>query len=206
MKKLGLVVPCFVLFASFASRAHADEKEALDAADAAEETLATRPGYANFFFTSYFGDGLRFNNPFRLATPLGDDAESVSRTAPYVDIGIGATFGNPLGYQHGATLRTAVAVTGVGQVVMTPSYLGYRRFRSLAAHGRLGIPIVLTPDITWGFEVAAGATWYFLGGIGVSAELVGNVFYGAGTTDVKTATYPVLSGQLGFVVDYEVLP
>ena len=197
MKRLGIVVPCFILFAS---SAHAEgTKEEMN-------PLETRSGYANLFFTSLVGEGLRFNNPYRLATPLGDDAESVSRTAPYVDIGIGATFGNPLGYQHGATLRTAVALTGVGQVVMTPSYLGYRRWRSLAAHGRLGVPIVLTPDITWGAEIAAGGTWYFLGGIGLTAELVGDIFYGAGTTEVKTATYPVLSGQIGFVVNYEVLP
>jgi hypothetical protein len=170
------------------------------------DPFRTRPGYVQLFLTTYFGEGLRFNNPYRLSTPLGSDAESVSRTAPYIDVGLGATFGNALGYQHGATLRTSAALTGVGQLVMTPSYLGYRRWTAIAVHGRAGIPIVVTPDVTWGLEAGLGATWYFLGGIGLSAEMVGDVFYGAGTRDKATVTYPVLSGQLGFVVAYEVLP
>jgi hypothetical protein len=170
------------------------------------DPFRTRPGYVQLFLTTFFGDGLRFNNPYRLSTPLGSDAQSVSRTAPYIDIGVGATFGNPLGFQHGATLRTSAALQGVGQVVMTPSYLGYRRWTSLALYGRAGIPVVVTPDATWGLEAGLGATWYFLGGIGVAAEMVGDVFYGAGTRDKATVTYPVLSGQLGFVVAYEVLP
>jgi len=170
------------------------------------DPLGTKPGYVQLFFTSFFGGGLRFNNPYRLATPLGDDAESLSTTAPYVDIGIAATLGHPLGIQHGAALRTSVAAKGVGQVVMTPSYLAWRRWRALAVYGRAGTPLVLTPDVTWGLEAGVGATYFFLGGIGVAAEVVGDVFYGAGTTAKATTTYPVLSGQLGFVVAYELLP
>jgi hypothetical protein len=170
------------------------------------DPFATKPGYAQLMLTTFFGDGLRFNNPYRLATPLGKDAESVSSTAPYVDVGVGATFGNPLGLQHGATLRTSVAIQGVGQVVMTPSYFAWRRWHSIALSGRAGVPIVLTPDATWGLEAGLGATWFFLGGIGVAAEVVGDVFYGAGTRDQAIVTYPVLSGQLGFVIAYEVLP
>lgn len=166
----------------------------------------TKPGYLQVFATTYVGTGLRFNNPYRLATPLGDDAESLSRTATYGDVGFAMTFGNPLGVQHGAALRTSFAVEGVGQVVMTPSYLAYRRWRALAVQARLGVPAVLTPEVTWGMEAALGGTWFFLGGIGASAEIVGDVFYGAGTSEVAAATYPVLSGQLGLVFAYEVLP
>ncbi|MDB4945258.1 MAG: hypothetical protein JWP97_4792 [Labilithrix sp.] len=166
----------------------------------------TKPGYVQLFVTSFLGDGLRFNNPYRLATPLGADAESVSRTAAYVDVGIAATFGHPLGVQHGAALRTSGALAGVGQVVLTPSYLAWRRWRSLAVYGRAGTPVVVTPDLTWGLEAGLGATWFFLGGLGVAAEVVGDVFYGAGTAEKATTTYPVLSGQLGFVLAYEVLP
>ena len=170
------------------------------------DPFRTKPGYAQLFLTSFVGDGLRFNNPYRLATPLGDDAESVSRTAPYIDIGVAATFGNPLGLQHGGALRTSAALHGVGQVVMTPSYLAWRRWSSLAVYGRAGVPIVLTPSVTWGLETGLGATWFFLGGFGLAAELVGDVFYGAGTREHATVTYPVLSGQLGFVAAFEVLP
>jgi hypothetical protein len=170
------------------------------------DPFRTKPGYVQLFVTSFLGDGLRFNNPYRLATPLGDDAESVSRTAPYIDVGLAATFGNPLGLQHGAALRTSAALHGVGQVVMTPSYLAWRRWTSLAVYGRAGVPIVVTPDVTWGLEAGLGATWFFLGGFGLAAEMVGDVFYGAGTQEKATVTYPVLSGQLGLVAAFEVLP
>lgn len=177
------------------------------AAAAEEDPLATKPGYTQIFATAMAGTGLRFNNPYRLATPLGDDAESVSRTAAYVDIGIGMTiFGNPLGFQHGAVLRTTAAVEGVGQVVMTPSYFLWRRWRALAAFGRLGVPLVLTPDVTMGLEAGLGGAWFFLGGVGVVAEMVGDVFYGAGTREAAITSYPILSGQLGLIATYEVLP
>jgi len=167
---------------------------------------ATKSGYAQIFLTAMGGTGLRFNNPYRLPTPLGSDAESVSRTAAYVDIGLAATFGSPLGLQHGGAIRTSVAVHGVGQVVMTPSYFVWRRWSSFAAFGRAGVALPLTPDVTWGLEASGGGVWFFLGGVGVVAEIVGDVFYGAGTRDVGTTSYPVLSGQIGFLGSYEVLP
>ena len=171
-----------------------------------EEPFATKPGYVQLFATAFVGDGLRFNDPYRLATPLGSSAEGVSRTAAFVDVGLSATLGNPLGLQHGVALRTSIAADGVGQVTLTPSYLAWRRWRALAVHGRAGVPLVLTPEVTWGLEAAGGGTFFFLGGFGVTAELVGDVFWGTGTRDVRIATYPVLSGMLGFVAAYEVLP
>lgn len=191
------------------ARASDDDPTLAEKAEKAErepDPFRTKPGYVQMFATTFVGEGLRFNNPYRLSTPLGSDAESLSLTAPYVDIGIAATFGNPLGLQHGGALRTTAALQGVGQVVMTPSYLAWRRWRSLALYGRAGIPIVATPDLTWGLEAGVGGTWFFIGGIGLAAEVVGDVFYGAGTAEKATVTYPVLSGQLGLVVAYEVLP
>jgi hypothetical protein len=204
------VLVAVVLAATFGGPcpASADDADAQPAEKPRPEPdpFRTKPGYVQILATSFLGEGLRFNNPYRLATPLGSDAESVSLTAPYIDIGIAATFGNPLGLQHGGALRTSAALQGVGQVVMTPSYLAWRRWRSVALYGRGGVPIVATPDLTWGLEAGVGATWFFLGGIGVAAEVVGDVFYGAGTRDEATVTYPVLSGQLGLVLAYEVLP
>ncbi len=209
----ALAFGVFACASSAAPVARADEGDALEpgAEDAparlpADEPLASKPGYAQLLATAMAGTGLRFNNPYRLSTPLGGDAESVSRTSAYVDIGLAMTLGNPLGYQHGAALRTTVGVEGVGQVVMTPSYFGWRRKGPLAAFVRAGIPLVLTPDPTLGLEGAVGGVFFFRGGLGVVAELVGDVFYGTGTRDVATATYPVLSGQLGLMGTYEVLP
>lgn len=171
-----------------------------------EEPFADKPGYAQVFATAMMGTGLRFNNPYRLATPLGDDAESVSRTNAYVDLGLAMTFGSPLGFQHGAAFRTTFGVEGVGQIVMTPSYFGWRRRGPFAAFVRAGVPLVVTPTPTWGVEGGLGATFFPFGGLGFVAELIGDVFYGAGTRDVATATYPVVSGQLGFIGTFEAMP
>jgi hypothetical protein len=149
---------------------------------------------------------LRFNNPYRLSTPLGSTAESVSRTAAYVDLGIAATLGNPVGFQHGLALRLTLAVEGVQQTVFTPSYIAWYRKYALAAYGRVGIPIVASPQATWGVEGALGGAWFVRSGIGVALEVVGDVFYGAGTRERSIASYPVLSGQAGLIVQYEVLP
>ncbi|MBX3186888.1 MAG: hypothetical protein KF819_07735 [Labilithrix sp.] len=214
MRALARSGPCLLLAlgcALVAAPARGQEREEPDGFATPpprekEEPFRTKPGYVQLFATTFVGTGLRFNNPYRLATVLGSDAESLSRTASYVDIGIGATFGNPLGLQHGVTLRTSAALQGVGQVVMTPSYLAWRRWRAFALYGRAGLPLVLTPDVTGGLEASVGGTWFFLGGLGVAAEVVGDVFYGAGTRENAVTTYPVLSGQLGLVAAYEVLP
>jgi hypothetical protein len=165
-----------------------------------------RGPYVGLFATSFVGDGLRFNNPYRLATPLGSDAESVARTAAYADVGAAATLGDPRGLQHGLALRTSIALEGIAQVVFTPSYLLYRRWRAFAAYGRLGVPILVTPTSNAGLEIAGGGVWFVRSGIGVAAELVGDLVYGAGTREVARPAYPILSAQLGLILAYEVLP
>jgi hypothetical protein len=72
--------------------------------------------------------------------------------------------------------------------------------------GRAGLPLVLNPDSTIGLELGVGATWLFTGGLGVTAELVGGLFYGAATQDRETTTIPVLALQVGAFFDHEVLP
>lgn len=192
-----LAVPLALVVSERAASAAEREKE---------EPFKTKDGYAQLFVSVMGGTGLRFNNPYRLATPLGEDAESVSRTAGYVDIGFAGTLGNPLGIQHGFAMRTTVAAEGVGQVVMTPSYFGWRRWGPWALYGRAGSPLVLSPKVTWGLEASAGGAWFFLGGVGLTAEIVGDLFYGAGTREAAVTTYPVLSGQVGILGTYEVLP
>ncbi len=173
---------------------------------AATDPFAEKPGYWHLFASGFVGSGLRFNNPYRLPTPLGSDAESVSRTAVYTDLGVGATIGRPRGLQHGIALRTSIALEGIQQSVIAPGYIAYRRWRALAAYGRVAIPIVLRPDPGVGAEVGVGGIWFFRAGLGVAGEIVGDLFYGAGTTEVARPAYPMLSGQLGLHVDYEVLP
>lgn len=153
------------------------------------------------------GRGLRFNNPYRLATPLGDSAESLSLTATYLDLSGSAAFGDPDGLQHGGSVHLSVALAGVPQEVITPSYLALLRLPPrFLAHARLGLPIVLEPDPNVGYELAVGGGYLVTGGLGVTGELVGDLFYGAATQDKALSAIPVLSLQIGAFVDFELLP
>jgi hypothetical protein len=176
-------------------------------ADEAEGAAAARrTWWVDLFATGFVGDGLRFNNPFRLATVLGSQAQSLSRTATYADLGAAAVLGNPGFLAQGVALRASVALEGVGQTVVTPSYLVFHRWGASGAYGRAGVPLVLTPDVTWGLEAGAGGIWFVRAGIGLVAEVVGDVFYGAGTREVATPAYPVLSAQGGLWLSWETMP
>ena len=175
-------------------------------ADQAEPYSPTRTGWVDVFATGFLGDGLRFNNPYRLATVLGSQAQSVSRTATYGDVGAGIAMGDPARLAHGLALRVSFALQGVKQAVMTPSYLLLHRWRDWGVYGRAGVAVVLSPDLTWGAEGGLGAIWFARAGIGIVAECVGDVFYGAGTREVAVPAYPVLSGQAGLWLSWEALP
>jgi hypothetical protein len=153
-----------------------------------------------------FGRGLRFNNPYRLATELGGDARSLSLTSPYADLGLGVAFGPPDGLQHGGALHASFAMAGVAQAVLTPTYLvAYRGPHAFLTYGRIGPSFIVTPDPTVGGEVGGGFAWFVTGKIAIAGELVFDLYYGAGTHDVAVATYPILSGQLGLLFDQEIL-
>jgi hypothetical protein len=153
------------------------------------------------------GRGIRFQNPYRLQTELGSDAESLSLTATYLDLSIaGLLAGGPTLF-HGVTLHASFALDGITQEVFTPSYLFFKRFDPRwAVLGRAGIPIVLEPDANVGFEVAGGGVYYLTAGVGLTASLVGSLFFGASTLDSARPAIPILSMELGAVYDYEGLP
>jgi hypothetical protein len=177
-------------------------------AAAAEDAspIARKPGSVDIFATAFIGDGLRFNNPYRLAKVLGQNARSLSRTATYTDVGAAFALGDPTSGASGMALRVSAALEGVPQAALTPSYLLFRRFSYWAAYARAGAAIILSPDTTWGFEGAAGGIWFARAGIGIVAELVGDVFFGAATREAGSPTYPVLSGQGGLWLSWEALP
>lgn len=156
----------------------------------------------------FFGDGLRFNNPYRLQTQLGDDARTVSVTAPYVDLGIAAAVGGTFGLRHGGALNLSVALSGVGQAVLVPAYFASYRGRSqrFEGFGRIGPAIILSPDANLGVEAGVGAAMFVTAKIALTAELVGDLFYGAATRETGFPVYPILSLQVGLLLDHEVLP
>lgn len=176
------------------------------AADESGSQGGVKPGWVGAFATGFVGDGLRFNNPYRLSTVLGSDARSVSRTAAYADFGGAVTLGDPSSLAYGVALRASFAIEGVQQAVLTPSVLLLRRWRRWGAYGRAGVATVLTPDATWGAEGALGGVWFASAGAGLSAEIVGDLFYGAGTAEVATPAYPVLSAQAGLWLSFEAMP
>jgi hypothetical protein len=153
-----------------------------------------------------FGRGVRFNNPYRLDTPLGETAESVSLAAAYLDVGGALLFG-PDDFRQGVALSGAVALHGIGQLVLTPSYLAlFGLDDELAIRGRAGIPIVVAPDTSAGLEAAVGASYAIAYGLGAIVELVGSVFFGAATDERSITTIPMLSLQLGICFDHQVVP
>ncbi|MFO0758289.1 MAG: hypothetical protein U0359_17475 [Byssovorax sp.] len=163
--------------------------------------------YLHVFGTAEIGKGLRFNNPYRLATQLGDTPESLSLTATYLDLGAAFTLGEAHGLEHGAALHLTFALAGVPQQVLTPTYvLGYRPSARMFAYGRVGPSIVLSPDPTFGAELDGGFAYFVTSRVAVAGELCFDLYYGAGTPERGVIAYPILSGQLGLLVDYEVLP
>lgn len=172
-----------------------------------QQLSAPPRGYARVLAGIGVGSGLRFNNPYRLATQLGPTAESLSATSPYIMATGAVAFGAPDGLQHGAFASLSIALLGIDQAVLTPGYmLLYRGPSRLLGYARLGPAIVLSPQTNVGGEVAVGGVVFLTGGLGVSLDLAGNIFYGASTWEKKYPTYPVLSVTAGFVVDFEVLP
>jgi hypothetical protein len=201
-----------VALASQRALAQTEEKAQGEGLTLAEEkalrALSRPPRYYFRLMGSLMvGEGIRFNNPYRLQTQLGDDAESLSLTAAYVDLGGAVMLGPPDGIQHGGALRFSMSMEGVPQQVLTPSYqILVRGGRRVMAYGRLGTPVIIEPDPNVGLEAAVGGGWFFTAGLALTAELVGDLFYGAGTREVKFTTIPVVSMQLGLTVDYEVFP
>lgn len=170
--------------------------------------IADAEGYFHGFGSLSLGKGMRFNNPYRLATPLGDTPESVSLSAAYYDLGLGLVYGPARGLAHGAVLHLSIAAQGIPQEVLSVSYTALQRFDDgrILLFGRAGVPIVLEPDLSYGLEAAVGSAYMITAGLGVQAELIGSLFYGAATQDRSVTTIPMLSAQLGLFIDYEVLP
>lgn len=197
----GLVTP-------LSARAQGQNLARFDFADGVAETPRAVDGtYVHGFSEVMLGRGLRFNNPFRLSEVLGDDAESLSLTATYLDLGAGMLFGRPDGLQHGGGLSLSIALSGVAQEVLSASYVtGLRLDEVWSLRARAGVPIVLEPDLNAGAELGVGGAFMFTGGVGVAAELVGSWFYGAAVWDRGATAIPLLSLELGLFLDYEVLP
>lgn len=213
--RLPQTIVAFVLLGSGASTAYALDAPAttntamtLEQRQALLDRLNAPPGWdARFLVGLGAGGGLRFNNPYRLATQTGSTGESLSTTAPYVMLTTALAFGPADGLQHGGFLSFSFAQTGVDQTLFTPGYMVlYRGPSRWMGYARLGPAIVLSPQANVGGELALGGAFFLTGSFGVSLDLAGDLFYGASTWQKKYPAYPVVSATLGFIVDFEVLP
>ncbi len=191
-----------------------EKKESAPAAEDAANAERTRrrleaaPGaYARVFATVASGFGMRFNNPYRLSTQLGEEATSLSITPPYLDFSAAILLGDPNFIQHGGGLHAGTTLTGFLQPYLTPSYvLGYRAELPLLITARVGTPVLLAPDVNVGGEIAAGLSYFFNAGLGLTSEIAFDLFYGAATLEQQYSVIPILNFQLGVIVDYEFLP
>ena len=209
MLSRGLKLAAFLLIGPFGSRQAAAEEASRPLGFERYRTPITgSESYFHGFATVSLGRGLRFNNPYRLATPAGDRPESVSLSAAYYDLGLGLVRGPANGLAHGGVLHLSIAAQGVPQEVFSLSYTALTRIgggRTLLL-ARAGIPIILKPDLSGGLEAAFSAAYMISAGLGVQSEITGSFFYGAATQERSVTTIPVISAQLGLFVDYEVLP
>jgi hypothetical protein len=164
-------------------------------------------GEYRFMFGMGVGRGIRFDNPYRLQTELGHDAQSLSLTATYLDVSLAALLAGGEHLFHGVTVHGSFALDGITQEVITPSYLFLLRpAPRWALLGRAGLPIVVEPDANVGLELAGGGVFYVTAGLGITASLVGSLFFSAATLDSSRPAIPILSMEVGAVYDYEVLP
>jgi hypothetical protein len=170
-------------------------------------TPRAAPGYAHWLGGLYVGRGLRFNNPYRLRTVLGDDAESLSLGATFLTLHLGRTFSAPDTFEHGISGQLSIATDGIRQEVLTPAYLLVKRFNQrVIGYGRAGFPIVLEPDASVGLEAGLGSAYFFTANLGLGAQLDMSLFYGAATIEEGLTLIPVLSLSIGVFFDWEHLP
>jgi hypothetical protein len=205
----SLKVGAFLLVGLFGSRrAAAQEASRPLGFERYRTPIAGSEAYFHGFGSLSLGKGLRFNNPYRLANPVGDTPESVSLSAAYYDLALGVVRGPARGLSHGAVLHLSIAAQGIPQEVLSLSYTALTRIgdgRTILL-GRAGVPVILEPDLSGGLEAAFGAAYMISAGLGVHSEIVGSLYYGAATQERSVTTIPVLSAQLGLFIDYEVLP
>lgn len=174
---------------------------------AARAQSGERAPYVNVLGTATIGRSLRFNNPYRLETPLGSTPESVSLGASYLDLSVAALLGRPWGAQHGLWVHGAFALSGIDQGVLSPTYVFLWRFeRGHALYGRVGPAFVTGPSTNLGAELAAGGIAMLTGALGVTAEVNGSAFYGAATREVSATLIPLLAAQVGLALSWEALP
>lgn len=209
------------------ARAQADEETASDAggdgyAWGEPESRAAEPEDP-LRIMGYVGAGLGFRPLRNLDPPFNQDFMSPA----YLDLaGVVYLPGSELRHGVGLGVSTTLSndvnsgVRMFRQWALTPAYyllIPLRRLIPDLGHdwvqlqGHVGVPIVISQalgsppdssdvDVTFGGELGVGVNFKFLAGLGVYFEAQVAAYGGTSNT-----VHPVISADLGFVVDYEVL-
>lgn len=188
------------------------------------ETVSAPPyhRYGHIHASLGFGGTVRLLAHADVCNPDQPGREGCRFSPPYLQLRGGWLFEGEGEIQHGVALGIATNLTpdgttsqgidGGGQWTLTPTYLFRYWFDSwvqLMAH--FGVPLAISAvtgtaidsrtDFNWGLELQLGVVVKFLAGLGAYAA--GNIAtYFAGDGMV----WPTLSGEIGLVFDYEVLP
>jgi hypothetical protein len=123
-------------------------------------------------------------------------------------------------FQHGVVLGVGTPLSGdgteahgvspFGQYSLAPSYM----LRIIPdgdlgnwfqATGRIGIPLSVGEQFSWGWEAGIGMLVKPLEGFGIYGE-IGISQYFANDLEQNLLQHPLLSFEIGLAVDYEVLP
>ncbi len=155
----------------------------------------------------------------RLARNLDFQQE---RFAPaFLDLYAGLILPGARGFRHGFTVGVSANLSGDGsfslgmdpfeQFTITPGYIGRIQLDDSPVADfllllKVGIPLTVSPDFAPGLEVGIGATYLFLTGLGIYAEVSASAFMGGDSPSGSFTIHPLLSGELGIYVDFEVLP
>lgn len=216
-----------LLSASPKARAQVDDEESATGAEgggyAWGESGESRPHEPDdpLRIMGYIGAGLGFRPLRNLDAPFNQDFMSPA----YLDLA-GVVYLPGGDVRHGVGLGISTALsndTNAGvqmfqQWAFTPAYyllIPLRRLLPdlggdwLQLQGHVGIPIVLSTalgsnsggvDVSVGGELGIGLNFKFLAGLGMYLEIQGAAYGGS-----KDTIHPLISADLGFVVDYEVL-
>lgn len=97
------------------------------------------------------------------------------------------------------------------QWVIVPSYvlrvgLEDSPLPAWIATARVGLPIVASPDVTVGAELALGAQYFARSGVALFAELIYDIFVGGRERDGLRSTHHLLTIEVGLQFELEVLP
>lgn len=116
------------------------------------------------------------------------------------------------GVQHGPTLQLSVGISEDGgfyepvdafsQWVIAPGYgLAWYEFEDWPMFAHVTLPFEPTDGSAVGVEFTLAAAYRVLAGVGPFAEFGAGTFFG-----MEGAPHPLLSFELGWMIDYEVLP